>query len=263
MADAWRVVNPDLRVATPRSNHRKRARRTVIHHLTRRVREHGLDATIRSARRRLAIALSQLADRHFDLAFGTETRVVVENIDLTDVASPNLARGIRYQPSRAIPLRRVLRAARIPTEGTFLDLGCGKGRVCMLAVMYGFGRVAGVDYSPALCRTAERNLDLLRARTGRSFRSSIHAMDAADYVFAPDVTVVYLFNPFDAGVLSAVIARLCHSLVAQPRRVWIVYQNPKWREAIEASGAFATAGEWSYGGCDFVVYRSDGATAPV
>ncbi len=184
---------------------------------------------------------------------------MVENTDLRDVQSSNLARGIRYEPTLAIPFRRALRAARVPSHGTFVDIGCGKGRACMLAVVHGFDDVTGVDYSPGLCRVAERNLDLLRARTNRRFTSSIRAMDAADYAFAPGDTVVYLFNPFDAGVLSAVMARLRRSLATHPREVWIVYQNPLWREAVETGRDFAHVGDRTYGGCDFAVYRSRSA----
>lgn len=211
---------------------------------------------MRLARRRLSGAFARLVDRHFDWAFGTDTRTMIENADLRDVESSNLARGIRYEPTLAIPFRRALRAARVPSGGTFVDIGCGKGRACMLAAMHGFATVSGVDYSPSLCRIAEQNLEIFRARTNRHFRSSIRAMDAADYAFAAGDTVVYLFNPFDAGVLSAVVARLRRSLSTHPREVWIVYQNPRWRGVIEAGGDFVSVGSWTYGGCDFAVYRS-------
>jgi len=222
------------------------------------LRHRGLAATAVAARRRIATIAGVLADRHFDLIFGTETRTVVENADLRDVTSANLERGIRYEPTRAIPFRRVLRAARVPSEGAFVDLGCGKGRACILAVLHGFSKVVGVDYSPALCRIAERNFDVLRRRTGRSFRSTVRAMDAIDYAFAPDDTVLYLYNPFDGSVLSAVFERLRSSLGAHPRRVWFVYHNPVWRDTVEASGLFVLAGEWSFEGCRFAVYRHDG-----
>jgi SAM-dependent methyltransferase len=223
------------------------------------LRDRGVVATARAARLRLAIAASVLADRHFDLVYGTETSAVVENADLRDVTSANLARGIRYEPTRAIPFRRVLRAARVPSEGAFVDLGCGKGRACMLAVLHGFASVVGVDYSPELCRIAARNFEALRRRTGRRFRSTLRAIDVTDYVFAPDDTVLYLYNPFDASVLSAVLARLRASLDAHPRRVWLVYSNPVWRETVEGAGLFARVGEWSFGGCQFAVYRHDDA----
>jgi SAM-dependent methyltransferase len=229
----------------------------MISRLQRSLRERGFVATTRSARRHLATAFDKLLDRHFDWAFGTETRTMVENANLRDVASPNLARGVRYEPTRVLPFRRVLRAARIPPDGVFVDLGCGKGRACMLAAMHGFATVVGVDYSPELCRIAEHNLGEFRSRTRRRFASSIRAMDAADYDFSKSDVVVYLFNPFDAGVLSAVIARLRRSLAAHPRRVWIVYQNPVGRDAVESTGAFALVGDWSFGGCDFAVYRSE------
>ena len=230
----------------------------MIARLYRSLRSHGLPATLRSAHRRLAIAASSLADRHFDAAFGTDTHAVVENVDLSDVASQNLARGIRYEPTRAIPFRRLLHTADIPPAGTFVDLGCGKGRACLLAAIHGFSDVVGIDYSPGLCRIAERNLDTLRERTGRVFHASIRSMDAADYAFAPADTVIYLYNPFDAVVLAAVVARLERSLAAHPRRVWIIYHNPVWRGVIDERSAFTHAGDWSYGGCDFAVYRTDG-----
>lgn len=220
------------------------------------LREHGLLHTFRSALRHLSTRVSRLIDRHFDPAFGTETGTVVENAALVDVTSPNLARGIRYEPTRAIPFRRVLRAARVPTGGGFVDLGCGKGRALILAAQVGFTRVTGVDYSPALCAVAERNLSAFRARTRRSFHARIVCMDAADYAFTKEDTVVYLFNPFDAVVLAAVVARVRRSLERYPRTVWIVYHNPLWRASIETTNAFEHVGDYTRGGARFAVYRS-------
>lgn len=224
--------------------------------LARSLRRHGLRYTFRAALRHLVIFTSRLTDRHFDLAFGTETHAVIENEALEDVASPNLSRGIRYEPTRALPFRRMLRRAQIPTDGGFVDLGCGKGRALILAALCGFSQVTGVDYSSALCAVAEKNLAAFRSRTRRTFRARVLTMDAADYAFTKEDTVVYLFNPFDAVVLSAVIARLRRSLERHPRTVWIIYHNPLWRSPIESTGAFAHAGDYSSGGCMFAVYRS-------
>jgi SAM-dependent methyltransferase len=224
--------------------------------IARSVRNRGVRQTLRAARRHIRTAFSRLVDRHFDIAFGTDTRGVIENDALPGVISPNLTRGIRYEPTRALPLRRVLRAAHVPTEGGFVDLGCGKGRGLIVAVLCGFSHVTGVDYSPALCAVAEHNLALVRRRTGRQFTSGIFAMDAADYAFALHDTVLYLFNPFDAVVLAAVLARLRHSLDEHPRTVWIVYHNPVWRAVIEHTDAFTHVRDFHSGGGVFAVYRS-------
>lgn len=209
-----------------------------------------------AARRRWALETSKFADRFFDSRYGTETSVLVENVALRDVTSDNLARGIRYEPTRAIPFGRVLRAARVPRQGVFVDMGCGKGRVCMLAIEYGFARVVGIDYSARLCELARKNLEIFKQRTGRKFEADIRAEDAVSYQFSGDETVLYLFNPFDGAVLGQVIEPLLTSLAARPREVWIVYHNPVWREVIERRNAFDLVGEWSAGGGRFVVYKS-------
>jgi SAM-dependent methyltransferase len=220
------------------------------------LRDRGVCHTVRAGAGHLSTAISRFLDRHFDLAFGTETRTVVENDALTDVASPNLSRGIRYEPTRALPFRRAVRAARIPADGGFVDLGCGKGRVLMLAVLCGFRQVTGVDYSRTMCAAAEKNLAIFRARTQRSFRSRVIASDAADYAFTKEDSVLYLFNPFDAVVLAAVIARLRRSLERSPRTAWIIYHNPVWRSSIESTGEFEHVGDYRSGGALFAVYRS-------
>jgi SAM-dependent methyltransferase len=224
--------------------------------IRRSLRERGLRSTLLAAGRHLRRLLDRLLDLHFDPAFGTETRRVVDRAQMQDVDSPNLSRGIRYEPTRALPFRRVVRAARVPVDGGFVDLGCGQGRVLLLAVLCGFARVTGVDYSPALIAVAEKNLAAFRARTRRTFRYHVFAMDAADYAFTGDDTVVYLFNPFDASVLAAVLARLRRSREQFPRPVWIIYHNPVWRDAIEAGGDFERVGEYSSGASAFAVYRS-------
>lgn len=199
---------------------------------------------------------ARVADLHFDAAFGSDTRRVVATEAMHDVTSANRARGIRYQPTLAVPLRKVLREAQVPTAGCFVDLGCGKGRALMVAVLGGFACVKGIDYSPDLCALAQRNLDALRARTRRRFNATVVAVDAADYAFASDDTVVFLFNPFDATVLAAVLARLRRSLAERPRPVWIVYHYPAWRDTVEGNDWIELVGDYWFGGCTFAVYRT-------
>jgi SAM-dependent methyltransferase len=225
------------------------------------LRNRGFVATLRSARRHFATHSSRFIDRRFDHKQGTETSAVVETAEQTDVASANLARGIRYEPTRARPLRRLLREAGITPRGTFVDIGCGKGRVLMLAAAHGFPHVTGVDYSPALCAAARQNLDILRRRTGLQFQAAVHAMDAVDYAFQPDDAVVFLFNPFDEMVLRRVVDNLSASLGERPRELRLIYHRPLWRGVIEESQLFGAADEYCFGGCDFAVYRTPAGPA--
>lgn len=225
------------------------------------LRTRGLTATLRSARRHLAEFASRLADRRFDRRLRTDTRGTVENVALTDAPADRRAHGIRYEPTRGRPLKRLLRAAGVPGSGTFVDIGCGKGRVLMLAAERGFPRVTGVDYSATLCNIARANLERVRIRTGLRFEATIHNLDAAAYAFQPGDRVVYLYNPFDAVVLRPVIDNLCASLRQHPRDLWLIYHRPEWRAVIEESEEFDAAGTWCFGGCEFAVYRAR-TTAP-
>ncbi|HEX5131180.1 MAG TPA: class I SAM-dependent methyltransferase [Candidatus Krumholzibacteria bacterium] len=220
------------------------------------LRTRGVRATCRSMGRHIALARARFADRTFDRRFASDTAGVVENTALKDVASPHLAHGIRYEPTFAAPLVQLLRATAVPAHGTFVDIGCGKGRVLMLAALYGFRKLTGVDYSASLCQTAGRNLNHLRQARALPIDVRIVAADAAEYVFQPDDRVVYLFNPFDDVVLRMVLAHLGQSLAAHPRPVWLIYHHPVWRAAIDERPEFMPGATYSLGGRDFVVYRT-------
>jgi hypothetical protein len=72
--------------------------------------------------------------------------------------------------------------------------------------------------------------------------------DADAYRFPRGPLVVYLFNPFDASVLSSILERLA----AGPQRdLALVYHTPVEREIIEAHPAFEFIAEDRVG----AVYR--------
>jgi SAM-dependent methyltransferase len=193
------------------------------------------------------------ADAAFDRTYGTDTSDLLEIADMHDVVSPHRERGIRYEPTLAEPFRRVMRAASVPARGTFLDVGSGKGRALMLAVEYGFRSVVGVDFSASLCEIARRNLERY-ARRSETLSWEIVCDDAAGYRVGDDVSVVYVYNPFDEVVMRAFLDGLDASLAAAPRPLWLIYHNPVWHELVAARG-FDVVLERSYGARDFTVYR--------
>jgi len=226
------------------------------------LRERGVRETARRSRRRIAILSSKALDAYFDLRHGTETRHFVMLDEQRDVTSPNHVHGVRYEPTRARPLRRLLRELPAPRGGVFVDIGCGKGRALMVAAETGFRRLVGVDYSSELCRIARRNLERFARARGGGIAFEVNESDAADFAFAPDHDVIYLFNPFDLPVVRSVLDRLEDSLRAHPRKAWLIYTSPVWHEEIEGRAAFACVARRVYGGYDFAVYVTP-SPAPV
>ena len=203
--------------------------------------------TVRSLRRVVG-QVRWLSDRLFDLLHGTDTAGAVEPADMT-VVGPHRDRGVRYQLTRPWAFRRLLRRLDLPAGEVFIDIGCGKGRVLMLAREFGFRKIVGIEYAPALCAIAQRNVAAADAP-----RLVIHCCDAVDYDFAEGETVIYLFNPFDGVVLGKMLERLEASLRRDPRKAWLIYHFPRWMDVIESHGVFTRVGRHAYGGCEFAVY---------
>lgn len=123
----------------------------------------------------------------FDQKYGVETSKLVR-VAPTD--SPNVSRGNKYEASTEAIIRWCIENCQMPiSETTFVDVGSGKGRVLIVAAMYPFKRIIGVEYSPALVRIC---LDNLR-RVGASEKCEVVGADAADYEF-PDGNLLVSFT---------------------------------------------------------------------
>jgi precorrin-6B methylase 2 len=117
---------------------------------------------------------------------------------------------------------RILDALRLAPSDTFIDLGCGKGRVACCAAFYPVREVIGIDDVPELCAAAERNLRNLR---GRRAKALILRGKAEEFDYSQG-TIIYMFHPFGPQTLSAVLSRLAEGLLKNRRDVRLVYVNP-------------------------------------
>jgi SAM-dependent methyltransferase len=208
----------------------------------------------RGVRRTLQGARSTFSHYWFDLRYGTATR---SSADLADLAirGENVAHGVGYQPSSPALFHRVMHSLPLPSGSVFVDFGCGKGRVLMMAARYGFSRVVGVDFSAELCRVCRRNIEVFRTRVKVSAEIEVVESDAVAYRFRDDENVFYLFNPFDAVVMRQILARIGESRRRAPRPIWLIYYYPLCGEIIERAGEYDRAGAVSYGDGEVAVYR--------
>jgi SAM-dependent methyltransferase len=109
---------------------------------------------------------------------------------------------------------------------TFIDLGSGKGRALLLAAMYPFNRIIGVEVQPGLDAIARRNVEAF-ARSGQlCHRIECFCSDAREYDFPPTNLLLYLFNPFPDYVLREVLANLSASARQAPRSIFVLYNAP-------------------------------------
>ena len=105
----------------------------------------------------------------------------------------------------------------------FFDLGCGKGRVLLLAALRPFKAVIGVEFSSDLAKIAERNLR--HNRFNHLCRSkSVVCGDAGEYAFPDENAIIFLFNPFKSQVMEKVLDNVCR--LSKTKECYILYQNP-------------------------------------
>lgn len=185
--------------------------------------------------------VSALRDPWFDLRHGTDTSGRVATAAL-GVSGPHVEHAVDYEPTSYHELRVLLRRLELPGHGgAFVDFGCGKGRVLLLASEYEFDRVVGVEFSAQLAAVAQANA---RRFCGDSAPEvAILNEDAARYRFRDDETVLFFFNPFHDVVMRQVLDNVYESLRRRNRQVWVIYSNPRCRSLFESGGVFLKTSE--------------------
>jgi SAM-dependent methyltransferase len=133
-----------------------------------------------------------------------------------------------YQPTgeeEFAAIMQHLSAIELQTH-TFIDLGSGKGRALLLAAMYPFARIVGVEVQPGLDAIARQNIERFADDAQRCQRIESLCADAREYAFPSTNLVLYLFNPFPDYVLREVLANLVASARRAPRSIFVLYNAP-------------------------------------
>jgi SAM-dependent methyltransferase len=209
----------------------------------------------RGVSRTFTIAASVVEDRFFDRRFGIETSQVV-NSDQLEASLANRAHAIRYKATKARPFLDLLRRLQLPADSTFVDVGSGKGRVLLLAAQLPFRRVVGIEFSRSLCEQARTNIEIFR-RTGRTLAPiEVCEGDVTRHALRGDENVFFLYNPFDAVILSQFVENIRRSLATHPRPIWLIYSVPVHATVLDASGVFARCEAFDLRGNEFRVYTN-------
>lgn len=179
------------------------------------------------------------ADAAFDQQWGTDTSREV-TMSALDYPAALRRSSHHYQASGAHLLDLAIACAGIdPTAFNFIDLGCGKGRVVLLAAGRGFITAVGVEYSPLLTAIARRNATQFLARGGATRAPQFWQGNAADYPPPDGNLFVYLYNSFGADILEQCLDQLEAARRAEPsRRIVLVYVNPQYGDVVAGRAAW-------------------------
>lgn len=187
-------------------------------------------------------------DRLRGLDFLTNIRPEEVGLDASRVGKSTPS-GNRY-------LANVLRAIQVTPEDSILDVGCGKGSAMRTMLQFPFARIDGLELSDAIAAITVRNFEKLKADRIRVFVG-----DAEQFDGYGDYSVIYIYNPFPASVMSRVVDALVESVRRSKRELIIIYNNAICDDLVVGSGVFRRVAvfpsEWCTG---IAVYsnRDDG-----
>lgn len=141
-----------------------------------------------------------------------------------DIVSPNRDKAVPYDPAPWRTLRRSLGLGSLRATGfTFIDVGCGKGKVLLSALALSFDRIVGVEFSPILCRIADNNLANARLIRRRCFAVQVSCCDAVDYPIPNEPTIFFFHNPFTYEIMEIVLGNIISAHLRTPCPRYLIF----------------------------------------
>ncbi len=205
------------------------------------------------AKRGIRLPLSYFLNAHlFDLIHKTDTHAWVPK-ESYSTRPPNFDDGVLYMTSWTSEVKRVyrflLRRQLLPEDYVFLDLGCGKGKVCLLWKRLepknsGSGTsIIGLDYYEPLIETARENHRKMYNSEGSFFVSDVTSFDFEHF---QKPLIVYAYNPFGADTMASVASRLVpgtlfiysnpvHSKIFRRSEFETVFQHSGWHPTAQTT----------------------------
>ena len=176
--------------------------------------------------------------RHpFDIVNNVQTSGLVHGRNLK-TGHPHDKHSTAYYgiaPSVLIELISWWRATELaapPEDYSFIDLGAGMGRGMLLAAQMPFREVIGVELHPDLAEVAQKNIKEWE-RAGRArCPMRIVCADVTQFKFPKNPCVGYLFNPFRAPVLKALLKHIEREFASRSGQIDLLYANDELAEVL-------------------------------
>lgn len=171
---------------------------------------------------RLRQVLHRASERLHETRYGVKTSGFISEETL------GFAQGdgrLHYTPVPYAALKRLLSIVEPnPQKDVFIDWGCGRGRVLVIASMLPYREVIGVECSAALCSAAEQNLKRARVRRRCGSVKVVNA-DAREFPIPEDSSVMFLYNPFRGALLTEVVGHIRDSWMRNRRPITFLVSN--------------------------------------
>ena len=177
----------------------------------------------------------------FDNQFALDTQEIM-SLEDQNIHPSDREHSVAYEPTPvslvcAIPDQLPIRYE----DFSFVDLGCGKGRVLLLASSFPFRQIAGIEIYSDIVEIAKINIERYRLKATSDVACSdisVCNQNATDFEFPDRDFVLYLVNPFSEVIMSQVVASLERKLDQVRSRIIVIYVNPLHAKLFDESKHF-------------------------
>lgn len=149
-----------------------------------------------------------------------------EKLHKLTIEDGDISKSSPYEAVTYYLLEKLLTEFRkIDSATNITDLGCGKGRVMVVAAHFGFTKITGVDFAKELCEEAEVNMKKLQNKFPGLHWKVIHKNVI---YYKPEIsdTVFFLFNPFDKETLEIFLKNTETILNQSQKPIYFIYASP-------------------------------------
>ena len=171
----------------------------------------------------------------YEKLLGINTHSIV-NLDKLTLAGENTNQNHHYQGASYFILFSIFNELPQETKNfPLIDYGCGKGRALFVAEQCGFTHLIGVDIAKELIDDANENKAIYNKKNPESSIEFLFE-DATKYKIPNNACVFYFFNPFGEEIMQQVIHHIKESVKLNPRKIYCIYLNPKYKAVFEKNG---------------------------
>jgi hypothetical protein len=179
-------------------------------------------------------------DERFDAEQGVDTAAQLHPSEVS-IESSDWIYGNRYQPAAVGEFELAISHCTVDLKDyVFVDVGCGKGKVLVLAGELPFQHVYGVEWGRELAETAKRNIAKVNGLDGKV---TVICGDATTWALPDRPLILFLNNPFEAPLLKRFVKHIERSLMESPRDIQVLYVAPSEASAFDASSRLGRIAE--------------------
>lgn len=199
-----------------------------------------------------------VGDYYFEKKYNLETFEKVE-VNHLDIPEEIKVHSNPYGPTRSRQFKLLLKSLKLPDGLIFMDIGSGKGKVLILASMFNFERVIGIEISEKLCEIATMNINNFKSKMNQTTEIDIVCSSILDYKLSDRENVFYFYRSFDNYIMSKVIKMIIESYNKNSREIWLIMNNfHLYSDTFKKQNLFNKSLIFTYGPNEFVVYKTEG-----